>query len=175
MQTSLKEFCFIVPLIFIFVPFFVVATTTVLIANLAILGLISITAFVLSASILAIVSNLNIGGSGSVIATGISGRIGLNSEGGYQLFVLVFGGIFYGVTTVISFFYTTIYAIVNFVMGLFGQSLPTITSAEATSFNSAFWNLSLTVFGIPIFLMLQIVMGLIYLLGLFLMISTRGH
>jgi hypothetical protein len=171
MQTSLKEFCFIVPLIFIFVPFFVVANTTILTVNLAVLGLVSLSAFVISASILSIVSNLNI--TANVIATG--GSLGLNSEGGYQLFVLIFGGIFYGVATVIAFFYTSIYAIVSYILGLINQSLPVLTNAEATSFNSAFWNLSLTVFGVPVFLILQILFGLMYLLGLFLIISTRGH
>ena len=72
--------------------------------NLLILGALSVSIFIIGAVLFVLIFSLNVGGSGTVLASGVSGRLGLNQEGTYMLFVLVFGGLFYGVTTFIVSF-----------------------------------------------------------------------
>ena len=94
---DLKYIFILLPLIYSIVPF---AFT----GNFLLLGAISVTIFIIGAVLFALVFSLNVGGSGNVLATGVSGRFGLNQEGTYMLFVLTFGGLFYGVTTFIALF-----------------------------------------------------------------------
>jgi hypothetical protein len=157
--------------------------------NFLLLGSISVTIFIIGGVLFALIFSLNIGGSGSVIASGVSGKLGINTEGTYMLFVLVFGGLFYGVTTFIDLFLNDLIGIFNFFFSMInivsfglahlsdinihGASL-SFGSYKVISPSSIYPN-NLVFNGVPIFVTLAIIMGLIYIVGIFFLISSRGH
>lgn len=169
---ELKHLFILLPLIFSIIPF-------ALTGNFIILGGISVTIFIVGAVFFALVFSLNIGGAGQVVATGVEGRLGLNQEGTYMLFVLVFGGLFYGVTTFIALFADTIVGIWNFFLGWLGLGIDLSGStinmgSYVFTSPSSIYPISFTIGGFPIFGLLTVFMGLMYILGMFFLVSSRG-
>ena len=170
------------PLLYSIIPF-------LLTGNFLILGLISVTIFIIGAVLYALIFSLNIAGSGSVVSTGISGRLGLNTEGTYMLFVLIFGGLFYGITTFIDLFLNDLIRFFNFFISAinvvsFGLAHLSDINIHGASLSfgsyifispSSIYPSSLSFNGIPIFTTLTVIMGLVYILGIFFLISSRGH
>jgi hypothetical protein len=173
MQDLDVRYAFILlPLIYSVIPF-------LLTGNFIFLGAISVTIFIIGAVLFALVFSLNIGGSGTVIASGVSGNLGINQEGTYLLFVLVFGGLFYGITTFIVTFMNDLIVIWNFFLGWAGLSIST-GGANLSISNYVFispsgiYPSSFNINGIAIFPLLTVFMGLIYILGMFFLVSSRG-
>jgi hypothetical protein len=173
MQELDVRYAFILlPIIYSIIPFIITG-------NFLLLGAISVTIFIIGAVLFALIFSLNIGGSGNILASGVSGRLGINQEGTYLLFVLVFGGLFYGVTTFLVLFLTDLVGIYNFLFGWVGLSINihnadlSVGSYTLTSPSSVYPS-SLIYSGIPIFPTLTVIMGLIYILGLFFLVSSRG-
>src|SRR5208283_2723782 len=79
---------FLLPLMYVILPF-------IFSGDFLIFGAVTGASFIIGIVVFIIITNLHIGGSGEVVATGVSGNIGLNSEAGYSLFVVCIGGIFY--------------------------------------------------------------------------------
>jgi hypothetical protein len=160
------------PLIYSIIPFLFTG-------NFALLGGISVTIFIIGAVLFTLIFSLNIGGSADIVASGLSGKLGLNQEGTYMLFVLVFGGLFYGITTFISLFMDELIGIWNFFLGWLGLSINTngatmsMGSYVLTS-PSSVYPVSFTIGGIPVFLLISVGMGLMYILGMFFLVSSRG-
>jgi hypothetical protein len=148
--------------------------------NFLLLGSIGVTIFIVGGVLFALIFSLNIGGSGEILASGVSGRLGLNQEGTYMLFVLVFGGLFYGITTFIDLFLVELVNIYNFLFGWIGMTINThgaslsFGSYKVISPSSIYPN-NLVFNGVPIFVTLAVIMGLIYIAGIFFLISSRGH
>ncbi len=66
---------FLLPLFYVVLPF-------VLTGSFIILGGVTVLAFISGVILFVIISNLHIGGSGDILASGVSGNIGLNNEAG---------------------------------------------------------------------------------------------
>lgn len=169
----------LLPIIYSVMPFF-------LTGNFLLLGTISVSIFIIGAVLFALIFSLNIGGSGQALATGVSGRLGINQEGTYMLFVLVFGGLFYGVSTFLVLFLDNLIGIFNTIFwlltfgGFFGNIQIDVHGAELSigSYTvvspSSIYPTDLTYMGIPVFTALAVLMGLIYILGMFFLVSSRG-
>jgi hypothetical protein len=162
----------LLPIVYSIMPF-------LLTGNFLVLGSISVVIFIIGAVLFVLLFSLNIGGSGSFLASGVSGKLGLNQEGTYMLFVLVFGGLFYGVTTFIVTFMNNLIGIWNFFLDWAGLSISTggatlsMGSYTIVSPSSIYPN-SLYFSGVPVFLTLSVFMGLVYILGMFFLVSSRG-
>lgn len=162
----------LLPLLYSVIPF-------LLTGNFIILGAISVTIFIIGAVLFTLIFSLNIGGSGNVLATGVSGKLGINQEGTYMLFVLVFGGLFYGVTTFITTFLDSLIGIWNFFLGWAGLSI-TVGDASLSvgSYSfispSSIYPSTFSINGFAVFPILTVFMGLIYILGMFFLVSSRG-
>jgi hypothetical protein len=173
MQDIDLRYAFILlPLLYSILPF-------LLTGNLLILGALSVSIFIIGSVLFVLIFSLNVGGSGTVLASGVSGRLGLNQEGTYMLFVLVFGGLFYGVTTFIVSFLDSLLGIYNFFLGWAGLGITTngaSLSVGSYSFISptTIYSNGVIFMGIPIFPTLTVIMGLLYILGMFFLISSRG-
>jgi hypothetical protein len=97
-----------------------------------------------------------------------------------MLFVLVFGGLFYGITTFIDLFLNDLLHIYNFIFGWVGLGINIHNSTlSAGSYSiispSSVYDTSLMFDGLPIFTVLAVIMGLIYIAGMFFLISSRGQ
>ena len=163
----------LLPLLYSIMPF-------LLTGNFLLLGGISVTVFIIGAVLYALIFSLNIGGSGTILASGVSGKLGINQEGTYMLFVLLFGGLFFGITTFLDLFLNDLIGIYNFLfswvglgINVYGSSL-SVGSYTVTNPSSIYPN-SLSFGGIPVFPVLAVIMGLVYIIGLFFLISSRGH
>lgn len=162
----------LLPLIYAVIPF-------LLTGNFILLGAVSVTIFIIGAVLFALVFSLNVAGSGEVLASGVMGKFGLNQEGTYMLFVLVFGGLFYGVTTFIITFIDILIGLWNFFLGWLGLSIALSSSSisDATyiiSSPSTIYPSDFSINGFAVFPLLTVFMGLIYILGMFFLISSRG-
>ena len=162
----------LLPILYSTMPFFITG-------NFLLLGSISVTIFIIGAVLFALIFSLNIGGSGNILASGVSGRLGINQEGTYLLFVLVFGGLFYGVSTFLVLFLSDLINIYNFLFSWVGLSInihgSDISIGSYTLISpSSIYPTSLSFMGIPIFTALSVLMGLIYILGMFFLVSSRG-
>jgi hypothetical protein len=162
----------LLPLLYSIIPF-------LLTGNFILLGAITVTLFIIGATLFALIFSLNIGGSGTFLASGVSGKLGINQEGTYMLFVLFFGGLFYGITTFIVSFLDTLVGIWNFFLGWVGIGI----TANSTTLSvgsyvitspSSIYPSSFSVQGLAIFPLITIFMGLVYILGMFFLISSRG-
>jgi len=164
---------------FILLPIIYSILPLLITGNFLILGSISVGIFVVGGVLFALIFSLNIGGSGNILASGVSAKLGINQEGTYMLFVLVFGGLFYGITTFINLFLNDLIGIYNFLFGWVGLTIDiqgstlSIGSYTITS-PSSIYPTNLFVMGIPVFTSLSIIMGLIYIIGIFFLISSRG-
>jgi hypothetical protein len=162
----------LLPLLYSVIPF-------LLTGNFIILGAISVTIFIIGAVLFALIFSLNVGGSAEALASGFSGKFGINQEGTYMLFVLVFGGLFYGVTTFIITFLDTLVSIFNFLLGWTGLTIST-NGATLGVGNYIFTSPSIiypsnfNINGFAVFPLLSVLMGLIYILGMFFLVSSRG-
>jgi hypothetical protein len=163
----------LLPLLYSIIPY-------LLTNNFLLLGAISASIFIIGAILFALIFSLNIGGSGDILASGVSGKLGLNQEGTYMLFVLVFGGLFYGITSFIDLFLNDLIGIYNFLFSWVGLSI-NVYGSSLSSGNyvitspSSVYSTSLTYMNISIFTMITIIMGLMYIIGIFFLISSRGH
>lgn len=165
--------------VFILLPLIYAIAPFILTGNFIALGAISVTIFIVGAVLFTLIFSLNIGGSGDVLATGVSGKLGINQEGTYMLFVLVFGGLFYGVTTFIVTFLNDLVGIWNFFLGWAGLSISTgNASLSVGSYTivspSSIYPSNFSINGFAVFPILTVLMGLIYIMGMFFLISSRG-
>lgn len=171
----------LIPLTYVLIPYF-------LTGSFIILGGVSLFAFISGVIIFAVISNLNIGGGAQAIASGGTFNLGLNSEGGYTLFVIVIGGLFYIGAQVITFV-EPITALITWILNALLGVLSWLTGADVTFlqtnmtniFNSTFtpeldavYPLGINIAGISIFGALDIIMGCLFILGLYFMVSSRG-
>jgi hypothetical protein len=171
---------FLLPLFYVLLPF-------VLTGSFIILGGVTVLAFISGVILFVIISNLHIGGSGTVLASGVSGNIGLNNEAGYSLFVVCLGGLFYlgaQLTTFITPLLDILIGIVNAILGfisIFGINTSGLSTATFSSLgNSAttisnIYPLGITVDNISVFGALDVIMGSLFILGLYFMVASRGH
>jgi hypothetical protein len=167
------------PLVYVLLPFF-------LTKNFILLGGVTVITFITGVIVFVVITNLHIAGSGDVLATGVSGSFGLNNEAGYSLFVICLGGLFYlGAqlttifTPILNIFVGIINTILNFVSTVFGIStsgLQTNVFSSMTITNLGnVYPYSITIQGISVFGALSVVMGSIFMLGLYFMVASRGH
>ena len=173
---------FFIPLIYVLAPFLITG-------NFVILGGVTVLTFVSCALIFIIVSNLQIGGSSEVFASGAGANIGLSSEGGYSLFVVFFGGVLYLGAQLSTFFaplFNLLLIVVKGILGLFAW----ITGGDSSALNNSLvsslglnqagelgkvYPLGITINGISVFLALDALMGSLFILGMYFMLSSRGH
>jgi hypothetical protein len=163
----------LLPLLYAIIPF-------LLTGNFIFLGVISVSVFIVGAVLFVLIFSLNIGGSGNILASGVSGKLGLNQEGTYMLFVLVFGGLFYGITTFIDLFMNELIGIFNFLFSWIGLGIST-HNASLNFGNyvivspSSIYPTNFSINGLSIFPLITVFMGLMYILGMFFLISSRGR
>lgn len=163
----------LLPILYSIMPFFITG-------NFLLLGTISVTIFIIGAVLFALIFSLNIGGSGTILASGVSGKLGINQEGTYMLFVLVFGGLFYGVSTFLVLFLNDLVGIYNFLFSWVGLGIDihgaSLSIGSYTIISpSSIYPTSLIFMGIPVFTGLAVLMGLVYILGIFFLVSSRGR
>ena len=165
----------LLPLAYVLIPYFFTG-------NFVLLGGISVLAFILGAIIFVLIANLHIQGNGTIFASGVGGSVGQNNEGGYQLFVLVFGGLFYLGSQVTQYIIPIIDTFINVIgtlLGFIGINLG-LNSSNLNGINninilSGFYPLNFTVEGINVFLLTSVGFGVMFILGLYFMIASRGH
>jgi hypothetical protein len=165
----------LLPLSYVLIPYFFTG-------NFILLGGISALAFILGAIIFALIANLHIQGNGSVLASGVGGSVGQNNEGGYQLFVLVFGGLFYlgsqvtqYIIPIINVFINAISFLLSFVGVNLGLNSSSLNGINNISILSSFYPLNFTIEGINIFVLADAGFGVMFMLGIYFMIASRGH
>jgi hypothetical protein len=169
-ELDIRYVLILIPIIYVILPYLFVV-------NLNYFTVVSLTTIVISISVTWLLTSLNIVGTG------------MNQEGTYQAFVLVTGTLFYGLSFIIGF--------------LGGNS--NNNSGGATGLDQVFWNwilgtksttdvngqlvnnvvrstpqnvcypLNIQILGISFFGTLDIIMGLILILGMYFMIASRGH
>ena len=180
-QLDVRFAFFLLPLIYVLIPF-------ILTGNFIILGGVTIITFLIGMILFIIVSNLNVGGSAEAIATGGSAQIGLTGEGGYSLQVVFIGGLFYlgaSLATIFSPIFDMLIIVVNGIIGLFAW----IVGADVTALQvgmvdnlglssasnlSQVYPRSIMVQGISVFLVLDVLFASMFILSLYFMISSRG-
>jgi hypothetical protein len=171
MQEIDLKFAFILlPIVYSIMPF-------ILTGNFLLLASISVPIFIVGAVLFVLVFSLNIGGSGNFLASGVSGNLGLNESGTHMLFILVFGGLFYGISTFIVSFLNELVGIYNFLFGWVGLTINIHGSSISVgkyifiSPQSIYPN-DFSFAGLPVFLTLSVFMGLIYIIGMFFLLSS---
>lgn len=177
-ELNIRYAFILLPLMYIILPF-------ILTGNFLLLGGITVSAFIFGAIIFIIISNLNIGGGAATVNV----KVGQSAEGGYSLFVIVMGGIFYlgaqvvpYIMPIITGFLNGFITVINVIGSIFSFSLPIMSTDVLTSLNgsdgipiSNFYDLSVSFDGISIFLALNAIMGMLFILGLYFMIASRGQ
>jgi hypothetical protein len=183
---DIRYILLLLPLIYILTPYF-------LTGNFIILGGITVIAVITGMILFILIVNLNIGGSIQAIATGGSASAGMNSEGGYSLFVVFIGGLFYlgaqlaiFITPILTFFSLVINGILSFfnwiVSGSFSSTFQVskISNLGLVNLNISQvypTNLIIPIGGlnINVFEVLDFMMGSAFILGLYFMVASRGH
>ena len=170
-ELDLKLAFILLPIVYSVMPF-------LLSGNLLLLGSISVTIFIIGSILFVLIFSLNIAGSGEILASGVSGAIGLNGDGTRMLFILVFGGLFYGLTTFIFTFMDSLIGIYNFLFGWLGLTIETYgSSISIGSYTiispSTIYPNDFAFSGIPIFPSLSVLMGLLYIVGIYFLISNK--
>jgi len=176
----------LIPLIYVLIPYF-------LTGSFIILGGVTVIAFISAALIFIVITNVNFGGALQVIiGTGGGANIGMNNEGGYSLFVVFVGGIFYLGAQLATFFtpiLNVLLYIINAIIGFIGWLTGVNTSTLQTSLISGVGSLvspnlnqvypildnRFNILGINVFFALDVIMGSLFILGLYFMIANRGH
>jgi hypothetical protein len=152
----------IMPIIYMLIPYFLVFDFTFV----AIIGLTTIAT---SIAVIWALTSLNIVESG------------INPEGTYLAFVLVTGLLFYGFSIILNFLSNTT---LNgfFSHGLLGSNHHNSGGIDINQNDLIFkspmaivYPSSIHIFGISFFDTLTAIMGIVLILGLYFMISTRGH
>ncbi len=109
---------------------------------------------------------------------------GFNQEGTYQAFVLVTGLIFYGLSFVLSFLGSVPLSQWNIYTNTPVNNYNPNYNGNKTSINNIFTSTPqnicypiniLKINGVGFFALLDVVMGIVLILGLYFMISSRGH
>lgn len=181
-EIDIRYAFFLVPLLYVLIPF-------ILSGTFFILGGVSLLALITGILMMVIISNLNFGGSANAFASGGSVNIGLNNEGGYQLFVIFIGGLFYlgaTLTTIFTPLLNILVGVINTIVGFLGWATGISTSGITTSVISGLggssainlnnvYPLGLTIQGISLFGILDAIFGSMFILGLYFMIASRGH
>lgn len=152
----------ILPLIYVMLPYIMLG----LFLYLGVLGVVSL---ILAMVTIVIIGSINISGGAATINFGG----GLNSEGTYGLFVVLLGGIFYGVGAGFNYFLQFIQWFSNILHFVFGNVIPTITNSQLAQIT--FYDYSLKVFNISVFQVLDVGFGLMFAIGLYFLYASRGH
>jgi hypothetical protein len=168
--------CSLMILSYVMIPFF-------LTGNFLVLGGVSVLSFLIATLIFILVTNLNIGGQAGAATVNTGLNLGLNNEGGYQLFVVFIGGILYlGVqlSTLFTPIFNVVTSIFNVVFGfiswLTGVSLPVFGGlGNSLTHLSQVYPYSLNIDGISVFATLDVIFGSMFILSLYWMVSSRGH
>jgi hypothetical protein len=173
---------FLIPLIYVLIPFF-------LTGSFVILGGVAVITFITAIIIFIIITNTHLGGDLQVIVgTGGGGNVGMNNEGAYSLFVVFIGGLFYlgaqlttFFTPILNIFLGIINAIIGFAGWVFGISASGLTTTTFSGLGnsatalSTIYPLGITIDGISVFGALDVIMGSLFILGLYFMVASRGH
>jgi hypothetical protein len=181
-ELDVRYALFLMPLFYVILPF-------ILSGTFLILGGVGILAFISGTIILIIITNLNLGGSIQAVATGSGANVGMGSEGGYSLFVIVIGGLFYigaqiaqFISPILDIFLLVINTIISFVGWIFGISTTGLQTSLVSGLGSTathnlgnIYPLGIKVAGISVFGVLDIVMASLFILSLYFMVSSRGH
>jgi hypothetical protein len=174
------------PLVYVLLPFLFSGA-------FLLLGGVTALAFIAGTIIFIVVTNLHIGGqeSGGVLSAnqGLGLNLGLNNEAGYSLFVVCIGGLFYlgadlmqYITPIIYLVLGLVNALLGFVSFVFGTSTSGLQSTLFSTIGSTginnlgkWYPSGVIVCGVDFFLSLNIIMSSIFILGLYFMVSSRGH
>jgi hypothetical protein len=181
-ELDVRYALFLMPLFYVILPFLLSGT-------FLILGGVTLLAFISGAIILIVITNLNLGGQTNVLASGAGANVGMGSEGGYSLFVIVIGGLFYigaqiaqFITPILNIFLVIINAIISFVGWIFGISTTGLQTSLVSGLGSTatqnlgnIYPLGITVQGISVFGALDIIMASLFILSLYFMVSSRGQ
>jgi len=178
-EIDIRYAFFLLPLIYILIPFF-------LTGNFILLGGITLLSFISGVIVFIIIANLHIGGNASAATVGTGLTLGLNNEGGYALFVVFFGGLFYlgsqlasFFTPILNLFITIINVIANFVSWISGTNFSALNTNNivGNSFThlNQVYNYSINIEGISVFGALDVIFGSMFILSLYFMIASRGH
>lgn len=180
-EIDLRYALFLLPLFYVVLPFFLSGT-------FLILGGVTLIALITGMLIFIVVTNLNIGGSATAATVGSSANISLSSEGGYSLFVIFFGGLFYlgatlatFITPILNMFVSILNAILGFVSFVSGISTTAIQTTVVSGLGSSsainlnqVYPLSITIFGISLFGALDVIFASMFILSLYFMVASRG-
>jgi hypothetical protein len=173
------------PLLYVVLPF---------IFSGAFILLLGVTAFTFLGGIILfiVITNLNIGGGGGndILLEG-NFHFNLNDEGSYSLFVVCIGGIFYfgaQALTILSSFLNIILFLPNAIIGLVNFLSFGLVKIAAFSANnilglgslglsnlSQWYPLNIQIAGVSLFGAIDAIAGVCFILGLYFMISSRGH
>jgi hypothetical protein len=168
------------PLIYIIIPYF-------LSGSFLLLGGLSVFVFITTALIFIVITNLHIGGNAGAVTVNTGFSLSLSPESGYSLFVIFMGGIFYlgaqltlFVTPILNIFTSildTVLGVVGWVFGFDSAVLQTNLGIGVSSLSTnldKIYPLNIKLFGYSVFGTLDVIFGLIYIVGLYFMVSSRG-
>lgn len=172
----------LIPLMYVLLPY-------IFNGNFILLGILSGTTVLMGIIIFIIITNLNIGADIGALTVGGGANFDLNNEGSYSLFVVCIGGLFYFGAQLVTLFTPIINIVMDVVtailyipayllnVNLSAFSTTTFSSLGLTNLaNLGQWyNTNYKIAGISIFYALDVIMALCFVLGLWLMISSRGH
>jgi hypothetical protein len=153
-----------------------------------ILGGVSLLALITGIILFIIVTNINIGGSAGVATVNTGLTLGLNSEGGYSLFVIFIGSLFYlgaQLTIIITPLLTIFTGVINAIFGAIswvtGSNLTSLQTSLGIGGNTTAPNLgniyplTINIAGISLFGTLDVLFASMFILSLYFMVSSRGQ